>query len=452
MKQLQHVVWSKGTFLTPQHLQMQDQYLEDLLQFQLECCGLHMWGLAELQVDSKALREGQFSILKAKGILPDGMLFDIPDPDEAPALVALNQFFSEGRRKMDIFLSVPEQLSKGANIGQESDMKTRFVSKTLRVRDDNTGAAEKSIQIARKNLKLLVDKNQDGNTAMQIARVVRTSNGGCELDENFIPPLIDIHGHDPLQRTIRGLVEIMAARSSQLATARRQKNQSLADFTVADIANFWLLYTINQYLPLFRHLIKRIPVHPEQLFRTMLLLAGSLTTFSSNIAPGDLPLYEHDQLEKCFWELNAKIKQLLRAVVPANVVSIPFKLVQPSIYSASIEDEKYLRDSRMYLAVSAGVGDQQLIQRAPALLKIGATAKVEEMIRRAVPGLVLTHVPNPSEIAVKLKYRYFSLDLTGEIWEGIQRSKNIGVYVPLEFPRPELELIILLPKGEQVRG
>ena len=33
MKRLQQVIWTKGTFLTPQHLQIQDRFLENLLQY-----------------------------------------------------------------------------------------------------------------------------------------------------------------------------------------------------------------------------------------------------------------------------------------------------------------------------------------------------------------------------------------------------------------------------------
>jgi type VI secretion system protein ImpJ len=35
MKRLQQVIWTKGTFLTPQHLQIQDRFLENKHQFQL---------------------------------------------------------------------------------------------------------------------------------------------------------------------------------------------------------------------------------------------------------------------------------------------------------------------------------------------------------------------------------------------------------------------------------
>ena len=67
----------------------------------------------------------------------------------------------------------------------------------------------------------------------------------------------------------------------------------------------------------------------------MLSLAGSLTTFSTQIHPRDLPKYRHENLSECFTELDEKIRYLLDTVVPSNFVSLPLKLVQPSIYATS---------------------------------------------------------------------------------------------------------------------
>ncbi|MEI9970638.1 MAG: type VI secretion system baseplate subunit TssK [Ignavibacteriota bacterium] len=43
-------------------------------------------------------------------------------------------------------------------------------------------------------------------------------------------------------------------RAARSPGSRRQKNQSLADFTASDIAQFWLLYTINTAFPTISHL------------------------------------------------------------------------------------------------------------------------------------------------------------------------------------------------------
>jgi len=231
-----------------------------------------------------------------------------------------------------------------------------------------------------------------------------------------------------------------------LAGARKQKNQSLADFTAADVASFWLLYTVNSHLPVFRHLLHRSVVHPEQMYSAMLELAGALTTFSLTIQSRDLRDYDHENLGSCFRELNEKIRLLLEEVVPTNFISIPLKFVRESIYAAAIDDDKYLKDTRLYLAVNAEMKDAELITRTPQLMKVGAAGYVEEIVRHALPGLKLTHVPSPpSEIPVKLKYKYFSLDSSGSVWEGIQRARNVGVYAPADFRNVDLELVILLP-------
>src|ERR1035438_1188495 len=41
---LQPVIWSKGTFLSPQHMQIQDRFTESVLQFRLEALQFRPWG------------------------------------------------------------------------------------------------------------------------------------------------------------------------------------------------------------------------------------------------------------------------------------------------------------------------------------------------------------------------------------------------------------------------
>jgi type VI secretion system protein ImpJ len=450
MKQLQQVVWSKGTFLTPQHLQLQDRFVDDYLQFQLEAVSYRFWGFARVQVDEAKLREGFFALSEGSGVTPDGLQFDFPLSDGAPASRNMTQFFSnESRRTVAVYLAVPERRDGGVNVSSQLDAKTRFHSETRMVRDENSGSLEKPVQFARKNLKLLVEgENLEGYTVMQVADVEKKTDGTYGLARSFVPPMLDIHGSSLLEGMVRGLVEILSARSSILAGTRRQKNQALADFTASDVANFWLLYTINVNLPTFRHLFHRARVHPEQLFTAMLTMAGALTTFSKTIQLNDLPEYKHDDLGKCFLDLEQKLRILLETVVETNFIALPLKLVRPSMYAAAIDDDKYLRNTRLYLAVSAEMKDADLITKVPQLMKVASANQVEEVVRQAMPGLKMVHVMSPpSEIRVNLKYKYFSLDVSGPVYEGIQRARNLGVYAPAEFPGVQLELVILLPKA-----
>ena len=448
MKQLQPIIWSKGTFLTPQHLQAQDRFIEDTLKFRLQALRFCPWGFRELVINQELLGEGQLAISRASGIFPDGLLFDIPEADPAPPSKALAEFFETDSNTLDIYFAIPDYREQGRNVAAGQDTGTRYIAEVATFRDENTGKNEKLVQIARKNMRLLAEtENREGWSTLQVANVQRTDAGTFALNPRFVPPLIEIGASEYLMGIVRSLVEILSARSSQLSVGRRQKNQSLADFTATDIANFWLLYTVNSFLPEFSHLFQNKESHPEELYSAMASLAGSLTTFSSTVRPRELPLYAHESLGSVFTELEQKLRSLLETVVDTNLVSLPLKQVQNSIYATAIEQDKYLLNTRMYLAVSAEAAEETIIKRVPQLVKVCSATHIDHLVKQALPGIQLTHLPNPpSAIPVKLKYQYFSLNQSGPAWEAVNRARNFAAYVPGDFPNPNLELLIFLPR------
>ncbi len=450
MKRLQPVIWSKGTFLTPQHLQVQDRFVESSLNFRLDALNFCPWGFSTVQLDQQALAGGNLAIATASGIFPDGLLFDIPDCDPAPPPKPLEHYFDAEGREAVFSLAIPPYRERGLNISADTaGADTRFVAEVTAVRDELSATAEKPLQVARKNFRILEESEvRRGTPALRLARISKTESGAFQADPYFMPPLLDIRGSDFAMSIVRRLVEILAAKSGQISGFRRQRNQSLADFTASDIANFWLLYTINGYLPLMRHIFETRHGHPEKLFASMLSLAGALTTFSTAIQPRDLPAYDHNDLGGCFRDLDTKLRELLETVVPANFVALPLRAVRPLIWAAALDEDRYLANTRMYLAVQAGAGEAELISRVPALVKVCSANHIDHLVKHALPGVELTHVPRPpSSIPVKLDYQYFSLNQSGVAWEAIGRARNLAAYVPADLPDPKLELVILLPRA-----
>jgi type VI secretion system protein ImpJ len=450
MKQLQPVVWTKGTFLSPQHLQLQDRFLEDSFTFRLQSLKFCHWGFSELVIDQELLAEGQLTISRARGIFPDGLLFDIPNSDQPPPSRALPELFDQDVKTLNVYLTIPDYRQRGINISApESATGSRYLSDVVAVRDENTGMGEKSIQVARKNLRLLAEnETREGCSSICIANIERTEANTFRLTPRFVQPLLEIDASDYLQGLISGLIEVLSSKSTQLSSSRRQKNQSLADFTSFDIANFWLLYTVNSYIPVLSHLFRGLHYHPEELFSTMTGLAGSLTTFSSKVRPRDLPVYDHNDLGRVFADLDEKLRLLLETVVPTNLVSLPLKQVTNFTYATAIEHDKYFVNTRMYLAIRAEVNEEAIIQRVPQLVKVCSATHLEHLITRALPGIQLNHLSSPpSAIPVKLKYQYFSLSQSGAAWEAVTRARNLAAYVPGDFPNPEMELLILLPQA-----
>jgi type VI secretion system protein ImpJ len=450
MKQLQPVIWMKGTFLSPQHLQTQDRFLENALRFQVEAMSYQPWGFTTLRIDQEALAGGALALAAASGIFPDGLMFDIPNSDAPPAPIQLADSFEPDADTLDAYLAIPHHRERGLNVSlAEREFDTRYLAETTLLRDENSGTSEKPVQIARKNFRLIAGAAvHEGMSALRVATVKRSPAGTMQIEPKFVPPILDISVNDYIMSIARRLVEILAAKSTLLSGTRRQKNLSLAEFGTADIANFWLLYTINSHFPALQHIFDTRHGHPERLYGEMLALAGSLTTFSTQVHPRDFPKYKHDSLSECFTELDEKLRYLLETVVPSNFVSLPLKLIQPSIYATSISDDKYLQNTRLYLAISAEMAEAELIARTPYLIKLCSANHIEHLVKQALPGVALTHVPRPpSAIPVKLNCQYFSLNQSGPAWEAIVRSRNLAAYVPGDFPLPQLEVIVLLPQA-----
>ena len=107
--------------------------------------------------------------------------------------------------------------------------------------------------------------------------------------------------------------------------------------------------------------------------------------------------------------------------------------------------QRCIGPARWILEIQSPIGEADLIARVPKLTKMCSARFVLELIKRALPGLPLTHlsVP-PPQIAARVESQYFVVNRSGPCWEHILQTRQVGVYVPAEIPSPELSLIVLL--------
>src|SRR5437764_6406568 len=119
MKRLQPVIWMKGTFLSPQYLQTQDRFIESTLEFCMDALSFAPWGFKRLQINQDALDTGTFALTDAAGILPDGLIFDIPDSDPPPSPKLLVDCFEPDQKTLDVFLAIPHYRDRGLNVSIE---------------------------------------------------------------------------------------------------------------------------------------------------------------------------------------------------------------------------------------------------------------------------------------------------------------------------------------------
>jgi type VI secretion system protein ImpJ len=254
--------------------------------------------------------------------------------------------------------------------------------------------------------------------------------------------VVQIGASARLMLMVQRLIDILDEKSTAIS---RGAGKSLTEFSTREIANFWLLHAVNSALAPLRHELIAKRGHPEELYLELSRLAGALCTFALESHPRDLPLYHHDNLSECFQKLDRHIRAHLETIVPTNCISIPLTASGDYFYEGEIVDQRCLSRSRWVLAVRSQMGEAELMAKAPQLIKVCSPSFVRELVKRALPGLGLTHlaVP-PAAISARVETFYFGISRSGPCWDHMAQTRRIGAYVPGEIPNPEVEILVVL--------
>jgi type VI secretion system protein ImpJ len=442
-------------FLTPQQFQTQDQFFEDSIHFRWSASQFANWGVTDLVIDAEALNNGLFRLAKCIGIMPDGEAFDMPDNDDLPPSRSVTEHFPPSRESLDIFLGIPDSRARARNVSipRATDSEstgvpptTRYLAETLMFTDENTGNEEKPVQVARRTFRILFeDEYRDGFSALRIAQVTRNAAGIPILHPKFVAPCLNLASSNYLNMLLRRQIEILATKSAALSGPRRQRGKIAAEFSPSETANFWLLHTVNSYLPELKHIWKVRKGHPEAAYVSMLRLAGALATFSLEAQPENLPDYDHNDLGRCFTLLDQNIRDLMETVIPSKFISVPLEARDRFLWGGTVAEDQYFHNSQFFLAVSAKMGVDDVIRKVPQLVKISAPDDIQRIIRNALPGLTLRHSPvPPPAIPMKLDNQYFALNQGGDLWQAMMLSRQVAVHAPGEIVEPKMELLIVL--------
>lgn len=445
MKFLSRVVWSEGMYLGPHHFQAQGRYFEDSIQFAAAALWRHPYGFIGYGLDAEALTNGTVSVVHARGLFPDGLPFHMPEHDQLPEPRPIGELFPPTHEGLIVSLAVPALRQDGMNCALEGAAgDTRYVAEARPLVDETTGRDEREIRIARKNVRLLLDtESKEGFITLPLARVVRDGAGHYIYDADFVPPCLQVSASERLMLIVRRLIEILQEKSSTLARTASAKGDG--EYSAGEIANFWLLHSVNSSMAALRHLWMVKRGHPEDLFVELSRLAGALCTFSLDSHPQSLPPYDHEEPQRCFDELDRHIRLHLEITVPTNCVSVKLNRMADCFYEGEITDTRCLGRSRWVLALRAGVGEAEVITKTPQLVKVCSAKFIVELVKRAVAGLPLMHLQTPpSAISTRVETQYFSVSKSGPFWDNIVQTKRVGIYVPAELPDPELELLVVL--------
>jgi type VI secretion system protein ImpJ len=409
------VAWREGQFLRPQHFQQADRSFDSRIKARADLLRPFPWGLSEIVIDEDMATLGKFTVIRARGVMPDGTPFAIPDDLPPPPPLDL----PEDTRDATIYLTLPAA-QVGAQEFREAESasaETRFVVEEGEIADCfSDERAGEPIDLARPNLRFGVTRDQTyGRILCGLGQVREMQGKRAMFDDRYIPPAQDISASRPLKH---GLVDILGRceqRSEELALRAVEATDGGAE----TFASFLLLQALNRWIPVLRHLDSLPVVHPERLYQDLASLAGEIATLikTERKAPV-LPPYDHENLRATFEPLFDLLQSMLSAVFDRSAVQLPLEQAGPGAWVSTIVDRNLYQNGYFYLAVRAAASGDEVRQMLP-----------------------LRHTPTPPpQIRVLPGFCYFELDRGAPDWRDFSTATALGLHVAGDWPQLKMEL------------
>jgi type VI secretion system protein ImpJ len=438
MSQKQKIVWYEGMNLDPHHFQQWDHYHRSVLDSRIRSVVKYDWGLLDIAVDKESVTNGQFTVLRCKGVTPDGLIFNIPDDDPAPPSRSVEGFFPATQNELSVFLAIPSERERGRNCdleGKSEKSDTRYVFDKMSVLDDNTGTDERQVGIGRTNFLLRFrDEPLEDFSVMKVGEIVRTPDGSFALSEQFIPPCLTIEASENLKTICRRLLELLVAKSSAFSEKKHTMGQG--DIAAA-MRTFAIIQTLNTHIPLLNHMYSSPKTHPEELYVNMLALAGQLSAFSPEIQvdPRQFPTYDHTNLSRCFQDLDSKIRSLLDSLISVKkYMDIPLERKSDTMQVGNVSDSSLFQEAEIFLTVSGDMPEKEMVDAILTNIRVASPDTINAVLASFSKALPLTHsLMPPPELPRQEGTYYFRMEPSGSFWESISRSSAIAVFIPTEL-------------------
>ncbi len=432
------VAWREGMFLRPQHFQAQDRFIDAQLRARVDTSATYPWGLTELVVDEDLATLGKFGVRRARGVMPDGTPFAIPDdlPPPAPLDVPADT------RDAIISLTLPAQQIGAVEFGEaeRNAIEARFLVDEGEVADNfSDDRATEPVEFGRPNLRFGVTRDQTyGRVTLGLARVREVQQGRLMFDDRYVTPTLDVAASP---RLAGGLADIVG-RAEQRADELAIRAVEATDGGQETFASFLLLQALNRWTPMLKHLQMLPMVHPERLYESLLGATGELATMlrPERKAP-PLPRYDHERPETCFAPVFDLLQSMLSGVFARSAEQLELTEASPGAYVSTIRDHNLYKTGYFYLAVTAASPVEEIRGLFPSIAKIGPIQKMRQIVDSALPGVPLRHTPTPPpQIRVLPGYVYFELDRGVPDWREFATAPALGLHVAGNWPELQMEL------------
>ncbi|GLK89286.1 type VI secretion system baseplate subunit TssK [Pseudomonas turukhanskensis] len=443
-------LWATGVLLSAQQFQQQARWEAWSNAGLAHLALVHPWGVQALAFDLDALRLGKLKATRLSVRMPDGTPIDTQLADPLPPAITLSAVLTDACQRATVVLALPLEQGNGGNCvldGERMDRPTRY-RQVWREVQDQYGEEAVSIGVMEHqlSLRLETDDNSDFLTC-PLVRLQHDEFGAWAIDAEYVPPLLSFSAHAGLLAQLDNVLTQLSTKRQRLMAMRRESNQRMADFAVADVSLFWLLNALNTYQPVLAELKAHPQRPPELVYLELAKLAGSLLTFSLEHDIDKIPAYRHDDLQAVFAPLMRTLSSLLEASLPSRVIALTLEENGANRWQVSFHDARLCEPggADFYLSVRCQLPAVQVQAQFPRLCKAGTPDDIDRLVNAALDGVPLRPLGHvPAAIPLRLENQYFALDMQHAKGQLVLAQGVCAFYVPATLQDVKLELFAVL--------
>ena len=427
------VVWLEGMFLSPQHFQQQERYLERYSQRLFRILANNQAGFTSLLIDTEQLKAGKIFLRKASGLFPDGTPFSLN--------TSICRNIDSSAAGTIVYLAIP--LVRG---GQPDTATKENITRSIRnlsfdhvVRDStNSDNDPVNLELSDLNPCLLPDhESLDDYTVLAVARIQEyRTDGELVLDSSFIPRCLDYRVSRYLQEQVQNIQALMQQRASLVAAQIGVEGEQKS-FQTMQIAYMWL-QALNRYGAELKQIQQQSNIPAGDLYRRLVIIAADLATFTTTLAP-DFSVFDEKNIHASFAPVISCLLLNLRKASSEKVVTLQwdrslFKLRR--LLRTGVEDRTLFNDGRFILAVSSSLGSSEAKSAFISAAKLCGHNRIAERVRNALSAIPLNALATaPVELRPKANTVYFEIDTSNDLWLELVKTRDLlALHIDEQMP------------------
>lgn len=428
------VHWFEGMFLRPQHFQAADRHWNELLTTSSRWHNPYDYGLRSIDLSQEALANYHVEVSSCEARMRDGTLVEFTSTD-CPDRAALKEAF-ERESEVTVYLAIPKLALGRANVAADGSAgDNRYRARTLTVQDESAGGNDQEIQFRRPAVRLMLSTQElTGFEALPIARIQRAGDKEAtpELDDDYIPPLIDVNAWPPLGlEIVRAIFDIIGQRVEVLSARVLERGINLTSQEPGDLDDLLMLMMLNQAYSVVHCLTFAQGVHPFLAYRELCRVVGQLSIFDEARRIADIPAYDHDDLARIFKWIKSRIERLLGAG-PSLDYEQRFFVGTDRGMQVAIKPEWLHSGWNWFVGVHAeNISEnecRELLRPGKLDWKMGSSQQVDLIFKHGMPGVEQTELTQqPRALPARRGWIYYEVKRENAAWKDVLATQTLAL-------------------------